>query len=224
MVTEVNIQAAARLRSRLLSWDYADNALDHLRKYFDSNVDHSHVLAKASAIDKLYSTRGGNIYWLANAVVAAMVEIDLVTAHGVKLDAADVVNAVSRRKSWLYPGSDRCASFASKYCHFFVDGWDFLIYDSFALAAVNNLLGERQYHLTPRRSEYRDFCERVERLLDRNDLKVETRDLDRYLWLWGQWLVQRGYERQRVNRDVFDLFKSDDPAVRQDVALLAPVA
>lgn len=224
-VTAANLDAAGRLRMRLTGWDDADAALDGLKERFRSNSARPGVLAKASAIDKLHSTRGGNVYWLANAIIDAMDEIEQAQSAGVTLDAADVVNTVSRRKRWLYPGSNRCASFASKYCHFFVVGWDFLIFDSFALAAVNDLLGAKQYALTPHRSEYRDFCERVHRLIERDNLEgVPVRSLDRYLWLWGQWLAQANHAEPQVNRDVYDLFMSDDPGTLADVRLLAPSA
>lgn len=219
-VTRECIEAAARLRAQLRGWDDADSVFAGLRDRFPSNSDRVHVLAKASAVDKLYSTRAGNIYWVANAVVRSTNEVSLAVESGVSLDAADVVNAISRHKRWLYPGSDRCASFASKYCHFFVDGWDFFIYDSFALAAVNDLLGTKQRGLTPKRTEYRDFCERVDRLIARDQLDATVAELDRYLWLWGQWINRGG----SINREIRDLFESTNPRVQNDVARLAPVA
>jgi len=62
-LTAENIAAAIEIRRSLTNWDAADVGLERLRKYFLSNVQHSDVLVKASAIDKLYSTRVGNVYW-----------------------------------------------------------------------------------------------------------------------------------------------------------------
>lgn len=222
-VTDDNIVAASAIRARLHSWDAADDALVRLGQCFPSNAELADVLAKASAIDKLYSTRAGNVYWVANAAIAALEEAYRRRSGGEQVDCAEVVNLFSRHKRRLYKDSDRCSSFASKYCHFFVPGWEFPIYDSFALAAVNNLLGSKQYGLTPKRSEYRDFCERVERLRVRNHLEhVSVRDLDRYLWLWGQWLFQQGRSKPEINREVYDIFYSADPDTRLEIQALRP--
>ena len=74
-------------------------------------------------------------------------------------DAVEIVDSISGHKASMYRGSDRCASFASKYCHFFLDERVFPIYDSFALASVKSLLGRVSRGLTPGRSQYWEcFC------------------------------------------------------------------
>jgi hypothetical protein len=224
-VTDDNIAAASDIRARLHSWDAADEALARLGRHFPSNAESADVLAKASAIDKLYSTRAGNVYWVSNAAIAALEEAHRRRSDGEPIDCAEVVNLFSHHKRRLYKGSDRCSSFASKYCHFFVSGWEFPIYDSYALAAVNNLLGSKQYGLTPKRTEYRDFCERVSRLRARDGLEhVNVRDLDRYLWLWGQWLFQQGKPKPEINLEVYDIFHSVDPDTRLEVEALRPLS
>ncbi|TLN05806.1 hypothetical protein FDZ74_13345, partial [bacterium] len=87
-ITRESIDAAARLRARLSGWDAADAVFAGLRQQFPSNVDRVDVLAKASAIDKLYSTRAGNIYWVANAVVRAINEVEGAAERGILLDSA----------------------------------------------------------------------------------------------------------------------------------------
>lgn len=221
VVSEQNIEAACAIHGTLKSWSAADAALERLNQHFPSNSSLVDVLAKASAIDKLYSTRAGNVYWLAHAVIASLQEVQTKQAKGKLLDCIDVVDLISWHKQHLYPDSDRCASFASKYCHFFVPGWEFPIYDSFALAAVNDVLGTRQYGLPSNRSEYRDFCERVTRLRNRDELQhVSARDLDRFLWLWGQWLAQEGYAEPKVNGEVYAAFRSDAPGRRWVEAMM----
>jgi hypothetical protein len=69
--------------------------------------------------------------------------------------------------------------------------------------------------LTPGRSVYRDFCERLDALRVRDRLEnVGVRDMDRFLWLWGLWLAQHGREKRVINQDVYDAFVSKDPDVR----------
>lgn len=223
-LTEMNISAAVKIRAlrELSSWDEADQGFSDLRRHFPDNTNRMHVLLKASAIDKLYSTRAGNIYWVANAVVAAM--RDLEDSPGSQYSAVvQIVDSISQHKASMYPGSDRCASFASKYCHFFVDERVFPIYDSFALASVKSLLGRVSRGLTPGSSEYRDFCERLDLLRVRDGLEnVGVRDMDRFLWLWGLWLAQHGREKRVINEEVYDVFVSKDPDVRFLVRSLEP--
>jgi hypothetical protein len=223
-LTELNISAAIKIRAlpALSSWDEADRGVSELRRHFPDNTNRMHVLLKASAIDKLYSTRAGNIYWVANAVVAAM--SDLEGSPGRQYaDVVEIVDSISRHKASEHPGSDRCASFASKYCHFFLDGRVFPIYDSFALASIKSLLGRVPRGLTPRRSEYRDFCERLDLLRVRDGLEsVGVRDMDRFLWLWGLWLAQRGREKRVINEEVYDVFVSENTDVQLLVRSLEP--
>lgn len=223
-LTELNIGAAVKIRAlpELSLWDEADQGFSDLRRHFADNTNRMNVLLKASAIDKLYSTRAGNIYWVANAVVAAMRELED-SPGSRRADVVEIVDSISQHKASMYPGSDRCASFASKYCHFFVDERVFPIYDSFALASVKSLLGRVSHGLTPGRSEYRDFCERLDFLRVRDGLdNVGVRDMDRFLWLWGLWLAQHGREKRVINQDVYDVFVSKDPEVRFLVRSLEP--
>ena len=82
--------------------------------------------------------------------------------------------------------------------------------------------------ITKDASEYRDFCERIVLLRARDGLQeVGVRQMDRYLWLWGQYLAQRGRADAAVNEDVYHLLQSKDPAVlallEQAVPLAAPL-
>ncbi len=221
IISNLNINAARTIRDALTSWDATDTALERLGKCFKSNTVLSDVLAKASGIDKLYSTRAGNIYWVSDAVVKTMTEIKDRQDKGETFDCVEIVDMISFYKTKLYPGSSRCASFASKYCHFFVPNWDFPIFDSFAKQAVNFLLVEKQYGMAPDRTEYGDFCERVNRLRNINPLEgVSARELDRYLWLLGMWNIQDGNASRVINEDVYHIFKSDDPFICKQISEL----
>ena len=223
-LTELNISAAIKIRAlpALSLWDEADQGFSELRRHFPDNTNRMHVLLKASAIDKLYSTRAGNIYWVANAVVAAMSDLEG-SPGGQYADVVEIVDSISRHKASEHPGKDRCASFASKYCHFFLDERVFPIYDSFALRSIKSLLGRVPRGLTPHRSEYRDFCERLDLLRVRDGLEsVGVRDMDRFLWLWGLWLAQRGRDKRVINEEVYDVFVSENTDVQLLVRSLEP--
>jgi hypothetical protein len=70
---------------------------------------------------------------------------------------------------------------------------------------------------------HRDFCERLDLLRVRDGLEsVGVRDMDRFLWLWGLWLAQRGREKRVINEDVYDVFVSKDTDVQLLVRSLEP--
>ena len=225
-VTRQNLDAAAKIRllPELSSWNDADQALKNLRQYFPDNTNRVHVLIKASAIDKLYSTRAANIFWVADAIVAVMKENDfLLPVDGL----IDIVEAISSKKRNAHLKATHCLSFASKYCHFFIDDSTFPLYDSFALAAVRNLLGRMSGRLTSGDNdnhEYRDFYERLSKLKVRDGLEdVSVREMDRFLWLWGQWILQKKREEKVVNEDVYAIFTSTQQTVQKLLEDLQPL-
>ena len=172
-VTRQNIDAATKIRSlpELSSWADADKALEDLCRYFPDNTNRVHVLIKASAIDKLYSTRAGNIFWVADAIVAVMKEKGNLSPSG---NHSDNVEDISDKKLNSHLKANRCLSFASKYCHFFVDSSIFPLYDSFALDSVKNLLGTFRNRRIPTESEYQNFCRRLLNLKIRDGLKMSV--------------------------------------------------
>ena len=96
-LTKGNILAAAGIRSYLPSWGDADQGLELLRQHLPSNTNRVHVLVKASAIDKLYSTRAGNINWVTDAIVAAIQENETSPLSGV-----DLVDSISKVSKFFY--------------------------------------------------------------------------------------------------------------------------
>ncbi len=221
-VTRQNIDAATKIRSlpELSSWADADKALEDLCRYFPDNTNRVHVLIKASAIDKLYSTRAGNIFWVADAIVAVMKEKGNLSPSG---NHSDNVEDISDKKLNSHLKANRCLSFASKYCHFFVDSSIFPLYDSFALDSVKNLLGTFRNRRIPTESEYQNFCRRLLNLKIRDGLEdVSVREMDRFLWLWGQWLSQKDRADQLVNEYVYSIFTSTEPNVQKLLRDLQP--
>ncbi len=221
-VTRQNIDAATKIRSlpELSSWVDADKALEDLCRYFPDNTNRVHVLIKASAIDKLYSTRAGNIFWVADAIVAVMKEKGNLSPSR---NHSDIVEDISSEKLNSHLKANRCLSFASKYCHFFVDSSIFPLYDSFALDSVKNLLGKFRNRRIPTESEYHNFCRRLLNLKIRDGLEdVSVREMDRFLWLWGQWLSQKDRVDQHVNEYVYSIFTSTEPNVQKLLRDLQP--
>ena len=52
---------------------------------------------------------------------------------------------------------------------------------------------------------YAVFCEKVDRLRERDKLTASLRELDRYLWLFGLWIdYEQGRQINREARALFD--------------------
>ena len=70
--------------------------------------------------------------------------------------------------------------FASKYCYF-TKPEEFIIYDKYADISVNYLIyGEAKQRY---KDDYEEYCNRVKKMLVNN---FNYRELDKYLWLFGQ--------------------------------------
>jgi hypothetical protein len=120
------------------------------------------------------------------------------------LDPTDLVEAIAA----LPPANDeaprRHRSFASKFCHFFIDADDFPIFDQAARDALRLHLGADE--LRGAESSYGGFCRALARLRTAYGLEASPRDLDRYLWIAGMY---RAFARGRrdINRDLLALFE-----------------
>jgi hypothetical protein len=111
-------------------------------------------------------------------------------------------------------------SFASKIGHFFVNGDRYPIYDSFCRDIILYHLGRNSYS-TDTDNPYRAFITNLDRLREVSGLSVTLRDLDRYLWLTGQyreWL-KKG-DKAQLNSELRSLFEDDNTEVRQLLSIL----
>jgi hypothetical protein len=213
-LTEEQMAAASELHQRyLVGWQRYDQVLHALGDHFASNTDLECVLPKAITLNQLYATR---------ILAITRMAVHIVDVLGNEPDPPGL-EAVEKI-AWLPeagPKGMRFRSFASKYCHFFVDQTRFPILDEFAGDALTYHLGRRgrsHYRASP--FSYLTYVADVNRLRDWAGLSCSYRELDRYLWLRGQWeqwrkppLKSRGVG-SGVNPEVRDLFSSDCPQTK----------
>lgn len=175
-VTPAQIEAARSLHNRLPNWAATDRAFEQLRRHF--GWDRESCILKAAAINDLYSTRVYAIWRMAEHLMHVMADPPD--------DPAALVEAIAKlpmddgtvpRKHW---------SFASKVGHFFVDGDRIPIYDSFCREMIAYHLGSSRYS-TDAINPYGAFITNLSCLRDESNLSCTSRDLDRYLWLAGQY-------------------------------------
>lgn len=192
------VQAACELHAELIQWHTTDKALDALQRAFpDWSLSSS--LLKIAAINQLYGT---NLY----AVGRMAVHVEQVlgaTPPGVRVDlgVVDRIAALPRARD-----ADRTRthlSFASKLCHFFIDGERFPIYDSHAVRVLSMHVGKRIGRDAANR--YADFTEPFFHALD--TIGCQPRELDRYLWLRGSFEAWRKNPlKAEVNVELKSLF------------------
>ncbi len=108
-------------------------------------------------------------------------------------------------------------SFASKILHFFVDGDRYPIYDSFCriMVAYHLGLGGR---VPDAGNPYRAFMANLERVRELSNIDASLRDLDRYMWLVGQyrdWLKKALWPGDAALRVGPSLTKEEAPGIRR---------
>jgi hypothetical protein len=202
------ILAAGRLYPRLESWVRADRAFAALVERLPG-FDQATTLLKVAAINQLYFTNVMAIYRLADHVHAVMqsppsTPVELVEALAALRPARE---GQKTRNHW---------NFASKFAHFFVDAEAHPIYDRYALEMVRHLLGRELVVAEAR--PYPGFYRGVGIIRKRSRLRCTARELDRYLWLAGQYRVHHTSANPQLSVEVTQIFESSDESIRRIAA------
>jgi hypothetical protein len=210
-LTAENIRAALRLYERLPDWGVTDHALAALAVAFPGFTPEA-VLLKAAAINQLYATQ----VWDIGGMYAHV--LDVFGSPWQHLAPADLVKRLA-----AVPGRTH-TSFAAKFCHFFIDQERFPIYDFYADWMVRWHLGRRQAASEPTHA-YRAFLTNLYALRKRDQIVCTSRELDRYLWIAGQyrWWKRKGAAAGTNTELRKRLFErgATDPAVEADLDELA---
>lgn len=197
-ITEAQIDAAKRLHRHLTTWAASERGFERLRTELPG-FDLPAVLMKAGAVNDLYSTRVYAIWRM--AVHISQVGPDLPD------DPVEAVQTIGRLPGG---GGGLHRSFASKYCHFFIASHRFPIYDSYCEQMVRTHLGRDE--AVTGAEPYRAFKTNIDRLRELSEIDATYRELDRYLWLAGQyreWLEEG--EDAQINTELRGLFESPPP-------------
>ncbi len=208
-ITQAQIDAANRLRGLLVGWAATEEAFDRLREQHPG-FDLPSCLLKAAAINDLYSTRVYAVWRMAKHITEVAGELPD--------DPVEAVQVIGRLPDG---GGGTRRSFASKFGHFFIDPNRFPIFDSYCERMVALHLGTEEL-VRDGTNPYRAFKANIDRLRELSGIDATYRELDRYLWLTGQyreWL-DKGDEAQ-INSELRQLFEGPSPeAARALKALL----
>lgn len=150
---------------------------------------------RVSTVNTLYGTN-----LKATHLMARHIE-EVLGASGLDQDPAALVDAIAN----LWGGEGpKHRSFASKFCHFFIDGNRFPIFDKAARDALRLHLGPEA--LRGCQTSYPAFLGALAQLRAASSIDASPRDLDRYLWIAGIYL-EFAKGRRDINRDLLALFK-----------------
>jgi hypothetical protein len=210
-LTPEQIEAAGRLHGHLKQWQFADHCLALIRKDYP-HFDHDACSMKTIALDRLYGTYVRDLPRTAKHVQRVIAE-----HAGQPWDVGLVVKLATIPASKDGPQSTQ-ASFASKFAHFFLDACTFPMMDKYAKRMVAYHLGKRQ-KTAEESTCYLTYFGDWTGLRKLAGLTCSCRELDRYLWMAGQYRARKAGET-KLNREFRDLI--DRPEVAVDLQVLVP--
>jgi hypothetical protein len=185
------------------SWRRVDAALAALA---DSMPDFNPaaVLLKVVAVNSLYGT---NVYALDRAAQHIGAVLD-----GVELAFAEPQLVEEMAAIPPLPGGKarRHRSFASKFAHFCIDHDRFPIHDSFAAKMLRAHL-DRDAPAPDSGATYMSTEAAFRKLARSAGLGSETRRLDRYLWIIGQYRDWTNNPTATINSELRAVFEADPP-------------
>jgi len=207
------IVAAGKLRQNLQQWQKSDAALVALHKKIPGFTPEA-CLLKSVAVNAIYGTNVLAIVRVANHVKAVL------SRHNLAQAGAELVIEIANAPSEEGRPPRRRTSFASKFCHFFVDAKRFPIYDDAARQVLKLHIGKRI-----KAHDYKTFCSSINQLKKFVGGGCDTRMLDRYLWLTGmymRWLRKRKKENPMVNAELLKLFKKPSKVQAANLDAMLP--
>lgn len=206
-LNEEQIAAAGTLHATLKQWQLTDKVLGRLRIAFPG-FGAEESLLKVVAVNALYGT---NVLALGRA--ASHVQ-KVLAAADISEAGPELIESLANIPTTPTGRPRRYVSFASKFAHFFISPERFPIYDSYAERMLMLHLGSSAIRDSGR--PYKAFMENLRTLMRDYDVKCSYRELDRYLWLAGLYLVYTKGER-RLNSELLNLF--DSPSTEQQALL-----
>jgi hypothetical protein len=208
------IEAAKRLHGRLQQWKLTDDALALLSGQFPGFTPRE-ALIKATVINALYGTNVKAIVPVARHVSSVLVKPDSLS-RGPEL--VEILASIPQEAGKKYP---LFRSFASKFAHFFIDTERFPIMDSYSVRMVKLHLGKANY-VNDEDHPYLAFVVNYEDLKANIGHKGSNRDLDRYLWLSGEFIAWKKDHDSAINVELRSVFEKPDAETAAELEALIP--
>lgn len=207
------IDAANRLFDRLEHWRASLRAAYALSSKMPGFTEEAAVI-KIVTTKSLFGGGMHTVLAMANHVERVLAAADPA------ISPPDLVERLSEPPSPKGQPRRRHHSFASKFAHYFIDPDRFPIYDQYTTRMV-------AYHLGPRNRvvddehRYREHVANFRRLRGLSGFKGRKRELDRYLWVSGQYRQWRDKPRTRINAELRDLFEDPQGDTASDIETMS---
>jgi hypothetical protein len=209
------VEAAKRLHGRLQQWKLTDESLILLSEQLPGFTPRE-ALIKATVINALYGTNVKAIVPVARHVSGVLQKLN---PSSLGPELVEILASLPEESGKKYP---RFRSFASKFAHFFIDAERFPIMDSYSVRMVKMHLGKGNYAPDGDRP-YLAFFFNFKALKTDTEYGGSNRDLDRYLWLTGEYFAWQKDHKATINVELRAVFEKPDPETSADLdALIAP--
>ena len=209
-LTQDQVDATNRLYLLCPGWKLSTEALDELATRLPE-FDARTVLLKAVAVNALYSTNVMAIARMADYIRLVLSSTSKETAGP---ELVEAMAALPKTKSQKLARNH--SSFASKFANFFIDSDRFPILDKYSELMVSYHLG-RTNILRDTRHRYIAYTKNLERLREATSLHCSGRELDRYLWLAGEYRTWLKNPTASINTELHLLFT--EPSADTVIAL-----
>ena len=178
----------------MVSWNGVDELL--LREFRDKKENKSlHAIGyKIELVNKLYNC---NLIIDKRLVAKEFQKLNLDALFLFKESSPEnIVEKIAQIKPDPYPRPVGPV-FASKYCHFHYPQI-FPIYDKFARFALSDLLEKKKGEYN---GKYALFKSDLDDLMEKLSWKTSYKEIDKYLWLYGQWVEYKKYKDKPLMRE-----------------------
>lgn len=205
-----NIKVAKELRSEFLTWDKVDKILISEFESHSRNDDIHIIAYKVELIDKLYNC---NLRMDKGLVAKFLKGLNIDEIFEKKTNLISLVKQIANQKLPNYKKRIGIV-FASKYCHFSSPHY-FPIYDRYAVKALSYLTKKPQ---SSYQADYTSYKEGIDQLKDSLGLD-SYKDIDIYLWLFGQWLLyierkEKAFKEKKLmngfSREIIKMFEEKE--------------
>lgn len=215
-LSQQQVNAAARVHDKLKMWLRAESTLQLLSARCPEFTQEA-CLLKAVVVNDIYGTQLFATVRMASHIHSIFENSDYSPGDIGLVDRIAQLPPKAGDKPRL------AISFASKFCHFFVNAEDFPIYDDAARDTLKLHLGSG---CTIEQSKpYASFCKNFRNLHALAKLTATTKELDQYLWLTGmfiRWQKEKAKSNPRVNAELKAMFQSPGPELGSALKTMLP--
>jgi hypothetical protein len=201
-LTRAQVDLAGDLYERMETWCAVDDALENLGAHFPG-FDYQSVLLKSAAINALYHVR---VFGIERVAKHASDVLSLMSQREIQEAGPQLVVELSQPPPEVGKEQKAYRSFASKFAHFFINRNRFYIFDKYVAIAMRRHLKTRSF---PRiEQDYERFFTASKALKSSCDGDTTPAEMDRYLWLCGQYREWQKNNDTKLNAEVRELFNS----------------